>query len=263
MSLSYTAHICELLGISENTIHYWTSVIRVRCTSIWNKNQAVIGGPGRIVEIDEAVWRRRKYGRGKKKRQIWIFGAVERKPEGGAGKNFVMIVPNRKAGTLVPIIRDKILPGTRIMSDEWKAYARLKDYGYAHDTVCHKREFKNKITHACTNTVEGLWMNLRKFFPRTRCREKFLGDYLSMWLVRRNLQIQFRELIKEIVFDLTEKENESEESESEVSDSTESELESDILDENDILQMTEFEKSDSLGAGDGASASEFDPMAVD
>ncbi|KAH7819083.1 uncharacterized protein MONOS_2047 [Monocercomonoides exilis] len=100
------------------------------------------------------------------------------------------------------------------MSDEWMAYARLKDYGYAHDTVCHKREFKNSISHACTNTVE-------------------------------------------------EKENELDESESEESDTTESEQESDIFDEDDILLMTEFKESDSLGAGDGASASEFDPMEVD
>ncbi|KAH7830895.1 uncharacterized protein MONOS_7226 [Monocercomonoides exilis] len=112
-----------------------------------------------------------------------------------------MIAPNRKAETLVPIVRAKILPGTRIMSDEWKAYARLKDYGHTHDT--------------------------------------------------------------DLVFDFTVKENESEEFESEESDSTESDRESDILDENDILQMTEFEESDSLGAGDGANASEFDPMEVD
>ncbi|KAH7818770.1 uncharacterized protein MONOS_15343 [Monocercomonoides exilis] len=45
---------------------------------IWNLHQNPIGGEGKVVEIDEAVWRRRNYKRGRRKEQIWIFGGVER-----------------------------------------------------------------------------------------------------------------------------------------------------------------------------------------
>lgn len=252
-------HIGKILGLSDNTVLYWTSVVRVRCTALWNHNQTKIGGPGTTVEIDEAVWRRRKYRRGRRKKQIWIFGAVERKPEGGAGRNFVMIVPNRKSETLIPIIMEKILPGTLILSDEWRAYAKLNQFGYTHNTVCHKREFVNKVTGACTNTVESLWMNLRSHFPRYGCREKFLGDYLSLWLVKRNLKPRFSELIKEIVFDATRKADETGDTDADSSEDTLSETESDILDEQDLLDIPASSESDPLGAGDGADASDFSP----
>ncbi|KAH7822326.1 putative ISXO2-like transposase domain [Monocercomonoides exilis] len=99
-----------------------------------NLHQNPIGGEGKVVEIDEAVWRRRKYKRGRRKEQIWIFGGVERLERGGAGPRFVKVVPNRKRETLLPIILETIRSGTTIMSDEWKAYPTLDQYNYTHKT---------------------------------------------------------------------------------------------------------------------------------
>jgi hypothetical protein len=40
----------------------------------------VIGGPGKIVEIDESLFTKIKHNRGKqlKIKRIWVFGGVER-----------------------------------------------------------------------------------------------------------------------------------------------------------------------------------------
>ncbi|KAH7819370.1 uncharacterized protein MONOS_9251 [Monocercomonoides exilis] len=119
ISINNTA---ELIGINRNTVAFWASVLRVVCMKIWNSKQIHIGGKGKIVEIDEAVWRRRKCRRGRRKEQIWLFGGVERLDGGGAGPRFVIIVPNRTKETLLPIILEYIKPETIIMSDEWKAY---------------------------------------------------------------------------------------------------------------------------------------------
>ena len=41
---------------------------------------------------------------------------------GIGGICFIIIVPNRSKETLLPIMSEKILPGTTIISDQWWAY---------------------------------------------------------------------------------------------------------------------------------------------
>ena len=36
----------------------------------------MIGGPGKVVEINESKWMHRKYHRGKWREGIWVFGIV-------------------------------------------------------------------------------------------------------------------------------------------------------------------------------------------
>ena len=42
-------------------------------------------------------------------------------------------VEDRSADTLIPIIKKHVLSGTRIISDCWKAHARLEEELYTHD----------------------------------------------------------------------------------------------------------------------------------
>lgn len=44
------------LNLSENTVMYWNNYLRkVRAIAIENKPQGIIGGLGKIVEIDESL----------------------------------------------------------------------------------------------------------------------------------------------------------------------------------------------------------------
>lgn len=63
-----------------------------------------------------------KYNRGKQRKGVWVFGGVER----GTNSCFMVPVKNRKASTLVPIIKHFIKPGTLILSDCWLAYNQLQ-----------------------------------------------------------------------------------------------------------------------------------------
>ncbi|KAH7816426.1 putative Uncharacterized transposase-like protein [Monocercomonoides exilis] len=250
--------IATLLFIDEDTVGYWGSVIRKTCAEIWNERQVSIGGEGKIVEIDEAIWRKRKFHRGRKKKQIWIFGGVERKEDGGAGGRFMVVVPNRKRETLIPLIQKYIKEGTTIMSDEWRAYDILETLGYKHLKVCHKRQFFNKDTGACTNTIEGLWHHLRCTFPSFGTRIRLMHDYLSLYLVKSSFNITFTELVKYLCMENdVDDEKEIEENEIEEEESEE------IADIDDIFgEKVEGEKTESEsdnGAGDGESASEYEP----
>ncbi|KAH7825741.1 uncharacterized protein MONOS_4310 [Monocercomonoides exilis] len=94
--------ISTILGVGKKTVGFRGSVIRVCCSKLWNSTQRVVGGEGKIVEMDEAIWRKRKYGRGRKKEQIWIFGWVERLEGGGTGSSFMTIVLKRKKNYIDP-----------------------------------------------------------------------------------------------------------------------------------------------------------------
>ena len=97
-----------------------------------------IGGQQSIVEIDESKFGKRKtklfhfnldrrmfsfslfsgkYNRGRKRDGVWVFGGVDRETD----ECFMVPVPDRKADTLLPIIKKFIRPGTTIYSDFWKA----------------------------------------------------------------------------------------------------------------------------------------------
>lgn len=52
------------------------------------------------------------------------------------GKVYVLPVTDTKAKNILPIMREKVNPGTRVFTDEWVSYKTLsKDY--SHEVVNH------------------------------------------------------------------------------------------------------------------------------
>jgi hypothetical protein len=69
------------------------------------ENREMLGGHDNagnsiIVEIDESLFSRRKYNRGRYTEACWVFGMVER----GSKKCAFFPVPNRSVAKLIPII---------------------------------------------------------------------------------------------------------------------------------------------------------------
>ncbi|KAH7829604.1 uncharacterized protein MONOS_21 [Monocercomonoides exilis] len=110
-----------------------------------------------------------------------------------------MIVPYGTKDTLIPIRLDHIKIGTKIYSDEWKAYQCLSTFGYLHETVCHKREFFNKENKACTNTIEGLWKHLRSSFHQSGMRMIYISDQIAMFLVKSSSKLEFEDVMKDLI----------------------------------------------------------------
>ena len=89
-------------------------------------------------------------------------------------------VEQQDSSTLLTIIKDRILPGTTVISDCWKAYDCLQHEGYHHLTVNHSVNFvdpSNKDIH--TNTIERLWRDTKRRVPLYGRRKKHFVGYLA------------------------------------------------------------------------------------
>ena len=111
------------------------------------ENPIKLGGPNTTVEIDESVFTRRKNGVGLVLPQQWVFGGLCRE----TGDYFMVPIPNRSMKTLIPIISANILPGTTIISDQWRAYNAISTLpGITHERINHSINFMDPITSANT-----------------------------------------------------------------------------------------------------------------
>ena len=75
---------------------------------------------------------------------------------------FAIPVECRDAATFLPIIRQFILPGTTILSDQWAYNTIASDpNNYEHLTVNHSVNFVDPETYAHTQNVENMWMCMK------------------------------------------------------------------------------------------------------
>ena len=72
----------------------------------------------------------------------------------------LLIVRNRSAEELIPLIQGVVLPGSTIMSDQWAAYNSLGTLGHTHYTVNHTENFVDPVPGAHTQTNESFWVSL-------------------------------------------------------------------------------------------------------
>ena len=127
--------ICHELNIASAVD--WDSFCRETCEIILLERDQQIGGPGKIVQIDESKFGKRKYHRGHRVEGQWVFDGIEE----DSRRSFMAAVDKRDEATLLPLIQKHIAPGTTIISDCWKAYCNLEKHGYEHRLVNHSKEF--------------------------------------------------------------------------------------------------------------------------
>ena len=75
----------------------------------------------------------------------------------------MFVVQRRDSKTLLPIIIRHYLPGTEIISDEWRSYRRIRKLGlkYKHYTVNHSKNFVDPDTKKHIQLIECLWLKAK------------------------------------------------------------------------------------------------------
>jgi transposase-like protein len=141
-----------LTNINRNTINRYFSLLR---EAIFKNSLSdeIHRGSGEF-ELDESYFGARrirgKRGRGAAGKTI-VFGVLKRDD-----KVYLKIVPNASREELMPIIQGKILEGSTIYTDGWKAYNGLILNGYDHYRIYHSNnEFARGKNHV--NGIESFW----------------------------------------------------------------------------------------------------------
>jgi len=142
---------------------------------------------GNPVEMDETYIggkERRNQGRPTQEssKKTAVFGMVQRK-----GKVAAVTVENVKAVSLMPIIQERILTGTKVYTDEMPFYKRLPKCGYQHERIRHKAKvYVSGDVH--TNTMEGFWSLTKRGIHGVyhAVSRKHLQGYLNEYVWRYN-----------------------------------------------------------------------------
>jgi transposase-like protein len=151
------------------------------------KYMAIVDGDGplggkSIVEADKAyIGGKDKQGHDDK---TVVLGMVERE-----GDVLTRVVKDRRETTVVPHIIENVRPGTRIATDEGRAFQNLREEGFQHGTINHSRgEYVRGPVH--TNTIEGFWSWLKRGIEGTHVwvSPKHLNNYLGEFEFRFNLR---------------------------------------------------------------------------
>ena len=138
-------------NISRNTINKIYDKIRQKIFLAHLRQEEKSFGE---FELDESYFGAKRI-RGKRGRgaagKTPVFGLLKRE-----GKVYVEIVKNCTKEQLMPIIQGKILEGSTINTDGWKAYDGLILNGYTHHRVFHSHnEFARGKNHV--NGIESFW----------------------------------------------------------------------------------------------------------
>jgi transposase len=141
----------KILELNRNTINRFYIIFREKILSASLSEMEALKGE---FELDESYFGAQRV-RGKRGRgaagKTPVFGLLQRD-----GKVFVTVVKNCSKAELMPIIKGKILAGSRIYTDGWKAYDGLILNGYDHYRIYHsENEFARGKNHV--NGIEAFW----------------------------------------------------------------------------------------------------------
>jgi hypothetical protein len=181
---------------SNKTVIDWFRYCRELCVEYFEADDGIIGGPGRIVEVDETMVVKRKNNQGRMLSQGWLFGGIERRND-GEFKCFLRLVYDRSETHLTHWIRRHIAPETHIITDGWAAYRNLSSMGYTHSTIIHENNFvspENAEVH--TQTIEATWGSLKKFIrAHGTNKSTHYIEYICEYVFRRKFSNVFESLI--------------------------------------------------------------------
>lgn len=147
-----------LVDVNKSTASYYFQRLR---QLIFDRSQHLEMLEGE-VEADESYFggrRKGKRGRGAGGK-VPVFGLLKR-----SGKVFTVVIPDAKADTLIPIIREQVKPDSIVYTDTWRSYNALDVSEFKHYRINHSKLFAHKRNHI--NGIENFWnqakRHMRKF----------------------------------------------------------------------------------------------------
>jgi transposase-like protein len=130
-----------------------------------------------------------------------VFGMIQR-----GGEVVINLLANVKQKTIEPFMKDTIMAGTLVYTDEYSIYARLQAWGYGHKRVNHGRgEFARDddgdgLCEVHVNTMEGFWSLLRSWLrPHRGISQEKLPLYLGFFEFVHNVRKRGKALLGALI----------------------------------------------------------------
>src|SRR5438132_9377381 len=183
-------------GISAKQIQRETGVTYKTAWRMFKQIRSLLSEPdmqleGSTIEIDETyVGGVRKFNSGRKlradaKKLMPVLGMAER---GGRVRAFA--TPDVKITTVMPLVREFVLPKSTVYTDERNIYERVQHVpgmGYVHKRIQHNAKvYVAGDVH--TNTIEGFWSLVKRGLGGVyhSVSQKYLQSYLDEYSFRYN-----------------------------------------------------------------------------
>ena len=161
---SYELH--RALGVTQKSA--WFMLHRIRF-AIQSKSFVKLGGPDSTpIEVDETFIGGKARNMHKSKRLRLSKGTGM---QGGHGKAVVMgmlqrggkvvtaVIPERKRTIVEQIVKDNVIAGSEVHTDEFTGYMRLSSE-YTHKIINHLESYVKENVH--TNGIENFWSLLKR-----------------------------------------------------------------------------------------------------
>ena len=146
-----------LVGVQANTAKLFYQRLRQLIAS--KQESYLLAGE---IEADESYLggvRKGRRGRGAAGK-VPVFGLLKR-----GGKVYTAIIPDAKASTLIPIIREKVLPDSIVYTDSFQVYDVLDVSEFHHRRVNHSKVFVSEHGHHI-NGIENFWNQAKRHLRR-------------------------------------------------------------------------------------------------
>jgi transposase len=114
------------------------------------------------VELDESYFgghRKGKRGRGAGGK-VAVFGILKR-----GGRVYTIVPPDLRSDTLMPIIREKVVPDSVVYTDSYGVYDSLDVSEFRHHRINHTQAFV-KDRHNHINGIENFWNQAKRTLRR-------------------------------------------------------------------------------------------------
>ena len=84
-----------------------------------------------------------------------VFGILKRN-----GRVYTVVVDNAKSDTLMPVIKQKIMPDSIVYTDSLSSYDKPDVSGFIHYRINHSKEFADRQNHI--NGIENFWNQAKR-----------------------------------------------------------------------------------------------------
>jgi transposase len=110
------------------------------------------------------------------------------------GRVVALATMTTRSAELLPLIQERILPGSMIYSDEYRTYDPLSQMGFAHHRIRHSAKvYVSGDVH--TNTIEGFWSLVKRGIDGVyhSVSRKHLQGYLNEYAWRYNQRFEAKD----------------------------------------------------------------------